>query len=105
LAILKHDFYPAGYYSVAIALISIFVTYMIQRHNFCAGEKLDSSAMIANGYHAGADVLSSSAVVAGSLCHSLALIFPFVIRSPRLLWDYHYQRFNGPLDHKHTQHP
>ncbi len=65
LAILKHDFVQPDIMVLPIALISIFVTYMIQRHNFCAGEKLDSSAMIANGYHAGADVLSSSAVIGG----------------------------------------
>ena len=65
LAILRHDFVQPDIMALPIALISIFVTYMIQRHNFCAGEKLDSSAMIANGYHAGADVLSSSAVIGG----------------------------------------
>jgi len=65
LAILKHDFVQPDMIALPIALISIFVTYMIQRHNFCAGEKLDSSAMIANGYHAGADVLSSCAVIGG----------------------------------------
>ena len=75
LGILRHDFVRPDIMALPIALISIFVTYMIQRHNFCAGEKLDSYAMIANGYHAGADVLSSSAVIGGIILSQFGVNF------------------------------
>lgn len=36
LGILKHDFVTPDIMALPIALVSIFVAYMIQRHNFCA---------------------------------------------------------------------
>jgi len=65
LAILRRDFVQPDIMVLPVAGIALFATFMIQRHNFCAGEKLQSSAMIANGCHAGADVLSSGAVIGG----------------------------------------
>jgi len=85
LAILRRDFVQPDIMVLPIALISIFVTYMIQRHNFCAGEKLESSAMIANGYHAGADVLSSGAVVGGIILSQLGPNFAVCDKMAALL--------------------
>ena len=52
-------------------LISVFLTYMIFRYNVCAGEKLDSVGLMANGLQAKADMWSSSAVTIGILLSQL----------------------------------
>lgn len=65
LGILRHDFVRPDIMVLPVAIMSAFLTYMIYRYNFCAGSKLDSPGMIANGCHAGADLFSSGAVILG----------------------------------------
>lgn len=63
LGILRREFVQPDIMALPVAVISIFLAYMIYRYNFCAGAKLDSPGMIANGCHAGADLYSSGAVI------------------------------------------
>ncbi|MBF0217208.1 MAG: cation diffusion facilitator family transporter [Candidatus Omnitrophica bacterium] len=65
IAILRRDFTRPDIIALPVAAASAFLTYMIYRYNFCAGTKLDSPGMIANGCHAGADLFSSGAVMFG----------------------------------------
>jgi cation diffusion facilitator family transporter len=52
-------------------IISVFMTYMIFRYNVCAGQKLDSVGLMANGLQAKADLWSSTAVTLGILLSQL----------------------------------
>ncbi|MBF0384259.1 MAG: cation transporter [Candidatus Omnitrophica bacterium] len=65
LGIFKRDFTRPDIMILPIAVASAFLAYMMSRYNFCAGVKLNSPGMIANGSHAGADLFSSSAVIIG----------------------------------------
>ncbi len=63
LGILRRDFVQPDIMALPIVVVSALSTYMIYRYNFCAGKKLDSPGMVANGCHAGADLFSSGAVI------------------------------------------
>lgn len=63
LGVLKGDFTRPDMMALPVVMVSGLLTYMIYRYNFCAGEKLDSHGMIANGCHAGADLISTGAVI------------------------------------------
>ncbi|MBF0521983.1 MAG: cation transporter [Candidatus Omnitrophica bacterium] len=86
LAILRRDFVqPDIVLALPVAVASVFLTYMIQRYNFCAGKRLDSSGLIANGCHAGADVLSSSAVILGIILSQMGADFAVCDRLAALI--------------------
>ncbi|MBF0479908.1 MAG: cation transporter [Candidatus Omnitrophica bacterium] len=63
LGIFRQDFVQADIMALPIAMVSAFLTYMMYRYNLCAGTKLESPGMVANGAHAGADLISSGAVI------------------------------------------
>ncbi|MBF0330802.1 MAG: cation transporter [Candidatus Omnitrophica bacterium] len=63
LGIMRRDFIQPDIMALPVVLVSTLLTYMIYRYNFCAGTKLDSPGMVANGCHAGADLFSSGAVI------------------------------------------
>ena len=63
VGILRRDFVQPDIIALPVVMVSALLTYMIYRYNFCAGVKLDSAGMVANGCHAGADLFSSGAVI------------------------------------------
>jgi len=73
LLIIHKDTATPGILGLPIAAISVFLTYLMYKYNVCAGKKLDSPGMIANGYQARADMYSSTAVSVGIM---LAQISP-----------------------------
>lgn len=89
LGILRQDFSQPNILVLPVVAASAFLTYMMYRYNFCAGTKLDSPGMIANGAHAGADLFSSGAVILGIIlaqfgeqffiCDKIAALFVGII--------------------------
>ena len=75
LGILKGDFVRPDMMALPVVLVSGLLTYMIYRYNFCAGIKLDSPGMIANGCHAGADLISTGAVIVAVVLSQLGPSF------------------------------
>ncbi|MBF0594555.1 MAG: cation transporter [Candidatus Omnitrophica bacterium] len=67
LGIMRRDFVQPDIMALPVVLVSAFLTYMMYRYNFCAGTKLESPGMVANGCHAGADLFSSGAVIVAIL--------------------------------------
>lgn len=80
LGILRRDFAVPDIMVLPVALTSAFLTYVMYRYNYCAGTKLDSPAMIANGAHAGADLFSSAAVILGIVLSQFGPSFAFCDR-------------------------
>jgi len=64
-SILRGDIYNPGILAVWAAAISVVANEIMFRHSLCAGEQMDSPAMIANAWENRADVYSSLAVLAG----------------------------------------
>lgn len=65
LSIIQGDIYNPGILAVWAAAISVVANEIMFRHSLCAGEQMDSPAMIANAWENRADVYSSLAVLAG----------------------------------------
>ena len=65
LSIIQGDIYNPGAMAVWAAAISVVANEIMFRHSLCAGEQMDSPAMIANAWENRADVYSSLAVLAG----------------------------------------
>jgi len=65
VSILQGDIYNPGILAVWAAAISVVANEIMFRHSLCAGEQMDSPAMIANAWENRADVYSSLAVLAG----------------------------------------
>jgi len=63
--IIRGDIYNPGILAVWAAAISVVANEIMFRHSLCAGEQMDSPAMIANAWENRADVYSSLAVMVG----------------------------------------
>jgi len=64
-SIFQGDIYNSGILAVWAAAISVVANEIMFRHSLCAGEQMDSPAMIANAWENRADVWSSVAVLVG----------------------------------------
>jgi len=64
-SIFRGDIYNPGILAVWAAAISVVANEIMFRHSLCAGEQMDSPAMIANAWENRADVYSSLAVLTG----------------------------------------
>ncbi|MBF0486024.1 MAG: cation transporter [Candidatus Omnitrophica bacterium] len=99
LGILRREFVQPDIMALPVVMISAFLTYMMYRYNFCAGTKLDSPGMVANGCHAGADLFSSGAVIVAiilsqfgpsfAICDKLAamIVGIIIIRDSLAHWN------------------
>ena len=65
MSIFQGDIYNPSILAVWAAAISVVANEIMFRHSLCAGEQMDSPAMIANAWENRADVYSSLAVLAG----------------------------------------
>ena len=65
LSIIQGDIYNPGILAVWAAAISVIANEIMFRHSLCAGEQMDSPAMIANAWENRSDVYSSLAVLVG----------------------------------------
>ena len=65
LSIIQGNIYNPGILAVWAAAISVVANEIMFRHSLCAGEQMDSPAMIANAWENRADVYSSLAVLVG----------------------------------------
>jgi len=65
LSIIQGDIYNPGIMAVWAAAISVVANEIMFRHSLCAGEQMDSPAMIANAWENRSDVYSSLAVLVG----------------------------------------
>jgi len=65
LSIIQGDIYNPGTMAVWAAAISVVANEIMFRHSLCAGEQMDSPAMIANAWENRSDVYSSLAVLVG----------------------------------------
>lgn len=65
LSIIQGDMYNPGILAVWAAAISVVANEIMFRHSLCAGEQMDSPAMIANAWENRSDVYSSFAVLVG----------------------------------------
>jgi len=65
LSIIQGNIYNPGIMAVWAAAISVVANEIMFRHSLCAGEQMDSPAMIANAWENRSDVYSSLAVLAG----------------------------------------
>jgi cation diffusion facilitator family transporter len=65
LSIIQGNIYNPGIMAVWAAAISVVANEIMFRHSLCAGEQMDSPAMIANAWENRADVYSSLAVLIG----------------------------------------
>lgn len=65
LSILKREMYNPSILAVWAAAISVVANEIMFRHSLCAGEQVDSPAMIANAWENRSDVFSSLAVLVG----------------------------------------
>lgn len=65
LSIIQGDMYNPGILAVWAAAISVVANEIMFRHSLCAGEQMDSPAMIANAWENRSDVYSSLAVLVG----------------------------------------
>lgn len=65
LSIIQGDIYNPGIMAVWAAAISVVANETMFRHSLCAGEQMDSPAMIANAWENRSDVYSSLAVLVG----------------------------------------
>ena len=72
IMILKKDIVMPGIIGLPVSVTSVFLTYMMFKYNTCAGDKLNSMGMIANGQQARADMYSSLAVTLGILLSQLS---------------------------------
>jgi len=63
--IIRGDIYNPGILAVWAAAISVVANEIMFRHSLCAGEQMDSPALIANAWENRSDVYSSLAVLAG----------------------------------------
>ncbi|MBF0386914.1 MAG: cation transporter [Candidatus Omnitrophica bacterium] len=75
LAIFRREFVQPDIMALPIVVVSAFLTYMMYRYNFCAGTRLDSPGLVANGCHAGADLFSSGAVIVAILVAQIGPAF------------------------------
>jgi cation diffusion facilitator family transporter len=65
LSIIQGHIYNPGIMAVWAAAISVVANEIMFRHSLCAGEQMDSPAMIANAWENRSDVYSSLAVLVG----------------------------------------
>jgi len=65
ISIIQRDMYNPGILAVWGAAISVVANEIMFRHSLCAGEQMDSPAMIANAWENRSDVYSSLAVLVG----------------------------------------
>ena len=65
LSIIHGDMYNPSILAVWAAAISVVANEIMFRHSLCAGEQMDSPAMIANAWENRSDVYSSLAVLVG----------------------------------------
>ena len=65
LSIIQGNIYNPGIMAVWAAAISVVANEIMFRHSLCAGEQMDSPAMIANAWENRSDVFSSLAVLVG----------------------------------------
>ena len=65
LSIIQGDMYNPSILAVWAAAISVVANEIMFRHSLCAGEQMDSPAMIANAWENRSDVFSSLAVLVG----------------------------------------
>jgi len=65
LSIIQGNIYNPGILAVWAAAISVVANEIMFRHSLCAGEQMDSPAMIANAWENRSDVYSSLAVLVG----------------------------------------
>ena len=65
LSIIQGSIYNPGIMAVWAAAISVVANEIMFRHSLCAGEQMDSPAMIANAWENRSDVYSSFAVLVG----------------------------------------
>ena len=65
LSIIQGDIYNPSIMAVWAAAISVVANEIMFRHSLCAGEQMDSPAMIANAWENRSDVYSSLAVLVG----------------------------------------
>jgi cation diffusion facilitator family transporter len=65
LSIIHGDMYNPSILAVWAAAISVVANEIMFRHSLCAGEQMDSPAMIANAWENRSDVFSSLAVLVG----------------------------------------
>ncbi|NQT01680.1 MAG: cation transporter [Planctomycetes bacterium] len=65
LSIIQGDTYNPSIMAVWAAAISVVANEIMFRHSLCAGEQMDSPAMIANAWENRSDVYSSLAVLVG----------------------------------------
>ena len=65
LSIIQRNIYNPSIMAVWAAAISVVANEIMFRHSLCAGEQMDSPAMIANAWENRSDVYSSLAVLAG----------------------------------------
>ena len=65
LSIIHGDMYNPSILAVWAAAISVVANEVMFRHSLCAGEQMDSPAMIANAWENRSDVFSSLAVLVG----------------------------------------
>ena len=65
LSIIQRNIYNPGIMAVWAAAISVVANEIMFRHSLCAGEQMDSPAMIANAWENRSDVYSSLAVLVG----------------------------------------
>jgi cation diffusion facilitator family transporter len=65
LSIIQGNIYNPGIMAVWAAAISVVANEIMFRHSLCAGEQMDSPAMIANAWENRSDVYSSLAVLVG----------------------------------------
>jgi cation diffusion facilitator family transporter len=63
--IIRGDIYNPGILAIWAAAISVVANEIMFRHSLCAGEQMDSPAMIANAWENRSDVYSSLAVLIG----------------------------------------
>ncbi|MBF0252864.1 MAG: cation diffusion facilitator family transporter [Candidatus Omnitrophica bacterium] len=71
IMIMKRTVVPPSIIGLPVAVISSFLTYMMYKYNACAGSKLDSAGLVANGLQARADMFSSVAVTIGIIMSQL----------------------------------
>ncbi|MCH7591118.1 cation transporter, partial [PVC group bacterium] len=78
--IIKGDESVPGIWALPIAVVSVFLTYVMYKYNLCAGKKMDSPGIIANAYQCRADMLTSTAVAFGIILAQITPGFAFFDR-------------------------
>lgn len=73
ILIVKRDLNTPGILALPIAAISVVLTFMMYKYNLCAGRKMESPSMIANGYQSRADMFSSIAVMIGVMLSQFSI--------------------------------